>query len=801
MTSLYPTSLPDDSTDEESLYNDDDSHSSSSGPERGESPSDPPPPPPPGPPPQKRDFNPFTDVINQRLNELYPSNGGQQQQQNGNAGANPKAKAPPRSIRDLVTESEASSSSSSSDDDDDDDSSFSEEDEQLPKAPPHHLEFDGAALPHTSNHNDDASTASSASSDDDGENVPPIYPPPQSFTSRYEENGNPFHDDDDDDDESYSSGGGAPQDVTNMSSTTDHTPMRDNTSATTSSVEQNLHWDAPNRVPTHDTTEVESTASKNPRKSPPLDQNGGDTHRNGNILHPLEIESKKATINDMSIAELLEASKQAKQNTNNGSPSSSTNLLYENESPQSSMADLLQQSNAARDNQATTTKSSVSTTRDSDGHGSYKQITFQDEPTSIFYNNTNRTRDIPYGDEFEDDRKPKANGDQHSSTSSDESSSFFAKRPNNAKTSSKRMDSLRTIASAADNEHQLSDDVYSMMFLAPYCSLAFLYALFTFGLKMSIYTLILVDLLSSGTSDNPLNAPKNVSTLVRCAQFFMLPVAVAIQEDLVASIALFNVKFRPSEDMQLLPGATLCKWILSSVCRFLDGSTSLTVNFLLLLTSNSVLGLMLNFAALGFLIEIDNVAYHLALEGYLTEGIEFVAKAATKLTLPKKTFSKSHAKSYIDSLFILLVYAGILASWIFVTIKQLNGDFVCQGFVLNFSGVDPFSQINDVQFERLPGKIIDNRVVYRETETFAQKGIMAYCSLESRWTFIQTDKDPWGLNRDDVCTNFTLASGDEEGTFDVTDTSSLDWLFYGNEFSRPSSVPPTFEFACGKSIS
>eukprot|EP00957_Ditylum_brightwellii_P056038 4246838-Ditylum_brightwellii.AAC.1 len=76
----------------------------------------------------------FTSMIKQQLNELYPSNAGQQQQ-NSNAGAK------------VVTEPKASSSSSDGSNDNDD-SSFSEEDEQLPQASPPHLGFDSAAPPH-----------------------------------------------------------------------------------------------------------------------------------------------------------------------------------------------------------------------------------------------------------------------------------------------------------------------------------------------------------------------------------------------------------------------------------------------------------------------------------------------------------------------------------------------------------------------------------------------------------------------------------------------------------------------------
>eukprot|EP00957_Ditylum_brightwellii_P010442 790127-Ditylum_brightwellii.AAC.1 len=73
-------------------------------------------------------------MIKQQLNELYPPNAGQHQQ-NSNTGAK-------------VVSEPKSSSSSSDDSNNDDNSSFSEEDEQLPQASPPHLGFDSAALPH-----------------------------------------------------------------------------------------------------------------------------------------------------------------------------------------------------------------------------------------------------------------------------------------------------------------------------------------------------------------------------------------------------------------------------------------------------------------------------------------------------------------------------------------------------------------------------------------------------------------------------------------------------------------------------
>lgn len=59
--------------------------------------------------------------------------------------------------------------------------------------------------------------------------------------------------------------------------------------------------------------------------------------------------------------------------------------------------------------------------------------------------------------------------------------------------------------------------------------------------------------------------------------------------------------------------------------RFVDGLAFLFINTTLLLQATQVLSAFLNFAALQFLSSIDNVALHLARDGYLSESLEDIA--------------------------------------------------------------------------------------------------------------------------------------------------------------------------------
>jgi len=140
---------------------------------------------------------------------------------------------------------------------------------------------------------------------------------------------------------------------------------------------------------------------------------------------------------------------------------------------------------------------------------------------------------------------------------------------------------------------------------------------------------------------------------VLAAQFLMLPVAVAMQEDLISTYYMIaNVKY----DHQILtqhPYATKIKFKASILMRGIDGFLSLLVNFIILVKSTEVLSLFLNFAALQFLTHIDDIALKLAADGYLTDRLEDVARDVMDTKLPKK-----HSAVRIESLCFYLCHEG-----------------------------------------------------------------------------------------------------------------------------------------------
>jgi hypothetical protein len=157
---------------------------------------------------------------------------------------------------------------------------------------------------------------------------------------------------------------------------------------------------------------------------------------------------------------------------------------------------------------------------------------------------------------------------------------------------------------------ELGEDVYSLIFISPICSLSFFFAAYMIVLKLILFTFLAVDLYSrsSGAFDGK-------SALVRATQFFLIPVAIAMQQDLIhVYTRVANIRYDKSV-REISPSATETKFALSFLLRFVDGLYSLIINFVLLLITDEILSSFLNFAALGFLQSIDDVAFHLAAQG------------------------------------------------------------------------------------------------------------------------------------------------------------------------------------------
>ena len=94
-----------------------------------------------------------------------------------------------------------------------------------------------------------------------------------------------------------------------------------------------------------------------------------------------------------------------------------------------------------------------------------------------------------------------------------------------------------------DDMAELEDDVYNMFFLADTCSQGFWFAIIVWILKLSLILIIALDLFDTG--DFP-DQSTEVSGLVKTTQFLLMPVNVAVQEELITTFYLYaNLRAYP----------------------------------------------------------------------------------------------------------------------------------------------------------------------------------------------------------------------------------------------------------------
>jgi len=240
--------------------------------------------------------------------------------------------------------------------------------------------------------------------------------------------------------------------------------------------------------------------------------------------------------------------------------------------------------------------------------------------------------------------------------------------------------------------HTIDQDVFSLMFISPVLSKAFMYSFFVFGVQISILALTLVNLLLNGTKENPLNIPPYTQMEEISAQGVAILVSVFLNRDVTNSFYMFQVAY--NDDIRnILPSAKKWKFVLANALRFIEGLLSLLVTFLLIVATTDVLDIFFNFTALQFVSELDDIGFYIADMGYLFFNIQDMTRAAKNVQMEyqsRLTFFGSKYKLKGETLktgllcFFMIVLYGY---WTYIIRRQMHGfnyTTECQQFQVNF---------------------------------------------------------------------------------------------------------------------
>ena len=162
------------------------------------------------------------------------------------------------------------------------------------------------------------------------------------------------------------------------------------------------------------------------------------------------------------------------------------------------------------------------------------------------------------------------------------------------------------------------------------------------------------------------------------AQSFAILISVFVSDDVVASLDFFLVNY--DKDIQgKLPGATFVKWILSNLFRFLEGMLGILVAFIFIVQSEDVLTLFLDFSAVQFVSELDNVGYHIADKGYISfYGVEELTESMKDVKMRQVNNQKTAKKStkrrkLLQLLVFYLTMVGLYSVWAVIKVNQFKG--------------------------------------------------------------------------------------------------------------------------------
>ena len=221
--------------------------------------------------------------------------------------------------------------------------------------------------------------------------------------------------------------------------------------------------------------------------------------------------------------------------------------------------------------------------------------------------------------------------------------------------------------------YDLPEDVYSFITVAPVRSAPFLFAVAVISIKIFVYATLLNDLrfstftLRSEDYEGPgLGQNAVLPTVVK---FFLIPVTVAMQEDLMAVYAgLANARYDPKVK-EISEAATKSKFALAYLLQGIDGILSLTVNFLKMFSTPDILDVFLNFAALHFLQDIDDVFYALVEKGFFGDDMEHMATVCKQISWPRRMGSTefSHFLTNLDSILFFATFLICVALYIVIT--------------------------------------------------------------------------------------------------------------------------------------
>ena len=316
---------------------------------------------------------------------------------------------------------------------------------------------------------------------------------------------------------------------------------------------------------------------------------------------------------------------------------------------------------------------------------------------------------------------------------------------------------------------KFNEDTFSFIIVSKPWSQPFLTGLLIFALKTSIFLLVLANVIDWNTKFNKLGIPVNVNSTVVISQFFAFGITVFTQDDLITVMVLLYEGYRDVN--RSIEQVSYTQWAFAVSLALLDALLGLFATFVLIVNSSTVLEVLLNFAAVEFVSQLDNTTFELSTKGFTGRMNQLEAFKIQELefTIFRRRVGTT---ACIRKAGMALVLLAVGVSWLVVYTSQVRGLYAIGSIHVQFddstrpglASHNGFYNIDTV-VHILPGQ---TRFLYEE-ERESGKGRFAFCRRNSRWAFLEGGGDP--------CSKSGIeAQASKTGTFQLTDTASKPWF-------------------------
>ena len=254
-------------------------------------------------------------------------------------------------------------------------------------------------------------------------------------------------------------------------------------------------------------------------------------------------------------------------------------------------------------------------------------------------------------------------------------------------------------------QYKFDEDIYALMFCSTPCSFYWFFCVVVFLFQLVLIAIVLFDQFFDASFANlrndkvTLDLPDSVPTTIYIGQFLAILAMMLCQTDVFEALKTIMVLFHLKEDEWLefthVDSQQKCRFgtiMFPYLCKFLGSSLVLFSSSIIVITSDNIIDLFKDFAALQVISFVDNVAFMLAKNGFL--GNKLAAKTKRTIDLEIVDNNATTCCSLpIHSFIAILFFAGILTGWLYVVYAQIFGIF--------FANTYPNCDIPNEQIHRI----------------------------------------------------------------------------------------------------